>query len=74
VINNENVTFPTDQAPRGSYTVRLNYWSACGRQSTRYVVTVAVKGQLPMVFTGTFTGPGTGGGAGAGRLITTFSY
>jgi hypothetical protein len=74
VVNNENITFPTGQAPRGTYIVRLAYWSACRVLQTKYVVTVSVKGQTPQIFTGTFTGPGTGGGLGAGELITTFTY
>src|SRR6185503_9288392 len=38
--------------PRGSYTVRVNYWSACGEPSTDYVVTVRAKGSAPQTFSG----------------------
>ena len=72
VVNNENVTFPTGQAPRGTYIVRLDYWSSCNVAKTRYVVTVAVKGRQPEIFTGEFTGTGTRGSAPV--EITRFTY
>jgi hypothetical protein len=70
---NENVTWPTGQAPSGTYTVRVDDYAACGAASTNYVVTISVAGKTPVVYQGTFTGDGDGGGAGAGRLITTFT-
>ena len=73
--SNENIVWPVGQAPSGTYTVRLAYWSACNVPApTDYVVTVATKGGTVQVFTGQFTGPGTGGGAGSGNLITTFTF
>jgi hypothetical protein len=73
--SNENIVWPVGHAPHGTFTVKLAYWSACNVSApTEYVVTVAVKGQTPQIFTGNFTGPGTGGGAGSGNLITTFTY
>lgn len=71
---NENVTWPFGSAPRGTYTVRLDYWSACGKPQTRWVVTVRVQGQSPQTFTGTFTGSGDEGGAGSGEQIVQFTY
>ena len=73
--SNENIVWPTGQAPHGTFTVRLEYWSGCNISApTDYVVTVATKGGGAQVFTGQFTGPGTRGSAGAGTLITTFTF
>jgi hypothetical protein len=74
----ENITYPSGRAPRGTYTVKVDYWANCPPRplTTNYVVTVNVKGQAPRVFNGTFsqaTDPDHGG-AGAGRTITTFTY
>lgn len=74
VINNENITWPTGSAPSGEYIVRLDYWSACGKASTNYIVTVHRVGHPIQVFTGTFTGAGDGGGAGSGIEITRFTF
>jgi uncharacterized protein YfaP (DUF2135 family) len=43
--SNENIVWPAGQAPHGTFTVRLAYWSACNVSApTEYVVTVATKG------------------------------
>jgi hypothetical protein len=68
---NENITWPS--APPGPYLVRVDHWSNCGVERTRYVVTIRVDGQPAKVFHGEFTGPGDDGGLGAGREITTFT-
>lgn len=73
-VRNENVTWPEGAAPRGEYTVRVNYWDACGQSRTNWVVTVRVEGQPVQTYTGSFTGPGNGGAAGAGEVVTTFVY
>lgn len=73
-VNNENITWPASRAPRGTYTVRVDYWAGCDVPATKYVVTVRVKGQAPRTFAGTFTGGGDNGDAGSGRTITTFTY
>lgn len=72
-INNENVFWPPGQAPVGTYTVKLDYWSDCGGQAANYAVTINACGRT-QVFEGRFA-PGTsdGGGAGSGVLITTFN-
>ena len=77
----ENIFWPNGGAPRGSYTVRVNYSSACEPtpyrffDGTQYVVTVNVKGQQPQVFYGRFPRADVDhGGAGSGRTITTFTY
>jgi hypothetical protein len=69
--NNENIRWTTN-APSGSYTVRLDYWSGCGVGSTNFVVTVNNGGSTNL-FTGNFTGQGDMGDRGSGRLITTFN-
>jgi hypothetical protein len=71
---NENVTFPTGQAPRGTYIVRVDYWSNCDVAQTKYVVTVRVAGRAAQTFTGTLTGEGDQGGEGSGTQVTTFTY
>lgn len=52
-INNENVVWPTGNAPTGTFTVELVYWSACSQPQSNYTVTVVVAGQQPQVFSGT---------------------
>jgi uncharacterized protein YfaP (DUF2135 family) len=60
-INNENIVWPTGEAPSGSYKVSLDYWSDCGEAETNWVVTVQSQGQEPQIFSGTFTGPSGSG-------------
>jgi len=83
-IFQENIGWPKGEAPTGSYTVRVEYWDACGVPQTNYVVTVSLRPGTPTIpgqpgptvqtFTGSFTGEGTQGGAGAGRFITSFTF
>jgi len=73
-VKNENVTFPTGQAPRGEYIVRVDYWSSCGVPQTKYVVTVRVAGRAPQTFTGTLTGDGDEGAEGSGTEVARFTY
>ena len=70
-VRNENITWPVGTAPRGTYTVRVNYWSSCDVSETNYTVRINNGGSVQL-FTGTFTGAGNRGGLGAGRVITTF--
>jgi hypothetical protein len=72
--NNENIVWPTGQGVHGTYTVRVDYWDACGVTQSDFVVTVATVGGTPQVFTGSLTGLGDHGGLGSGQLITTFTY
>jgi hypothetical protein len=74
-VNNENITW-LDNAPSGSYTVRVDYWANCGIETaTNYTVTVRRAGHSPLVFTGSFApGDADAGGAGSGRTITTFTF
>lgn len=70
-VRNENITWPVGRAPRGSYTVRVDYWDSCGAGRTDYNVRVNSGGNV-QIFNGTFTGSGDQGGPGSGRLITVF--
>ncbi len=73
-VNNENVTFPTGQAPRGTYTVRVDNWDSCGQEPIPYTVVVHRASRAPISFSGTFHDPGDNGAAGAGTTITTFTF
>ena len=73
-VDNENITWPVGQAPRGSYTVRVDYYSACQSDETHYVVTVQRSGSAPQTFSGTLTGPGDEGDLGAGVTVTEFTF
>lgn len=70
-VRNENITWPTGRAPRGSYTVRVDYWSSCDVSRTNYTVRVNNGGAVA-IYSGSFTGTGDGGSAGSGRTIATF--
>jgi hypothetical protein len=71
----ENIFWPFGiVAPRGTYEVRVNYWSSCGAGSTDYVVTIRTQDGVPIIYTGQLTGAGVGGGAGAGQQIAVFTY
>lgn len=71
----ENIFWPFGVVPpRGEYTVRVNYWSACGEPFTDYVVTIRTQGGIPQTFTGRLTGPGVGGAVGAGYRLGDFTY
>lgn len=55
-INNENIVWPTNQAPAGEYRVIVVYFDDCGVARSDWVVTVQVKGREPQVRTGSFVG------------------
>jgi hypothetical protein len=71
-VRNENITWPVGHAPRGQYTVRVDYWSACGVAQTNFTVRINNAGSAPQIVTGTFTGAGDVGGLGSGRTVATF--
>lgn len=73
-VRNENITWPNRAPPRGQYTVRVDYYDACGQSQTAYVVTVQVKGRAPQTFRGTFTGAGDQGAEGSGVVVARFTY
>lgn len=70
-VRNENITWPVGRAPRGHYTVRVDYWSSCNAARTNYNVLVNNGGSVQVV-TGSFTGAGDRGGAGSGSTVATF--
>ncbi len=70
-VRNENITWPVGTAPRGSYVVRVDYWSSCGVAETDYTVLVNNGGDV-QIFSGTFTGGGDNGGLGSGIGIVVF--
>lgn len=70
-VRNENVTWSAGVAPRGVYTVRVNYWDSCGAQATNYTVRVNNGGDS-RTFTGTLTGSGNGSGHGPGTEVASF--
>lgn len=55
--NAENIVWPANQAPRGTYRVVVRYFDDCGVARSDWVVTVLAKGQAPQTFTGSFIGP-----------------
>jgi hypothetical protein len=69
-VRNENITWPIGRAPRGTYTVRVDYWSNCGVSRTNF--TVRINSGTVQIFDGSFTGSGDQGGPGSGRFIATF--
>jgi len=83
-LTQENIGWAAGKAPTGTYTVRVDYWDACGAISTDYIVTISLRPGVPAVpglpgsgvsiFEGTFTGPGDQGGAGSGETIATFVF
>jgi uncharacterized protein YfaP (DUF2135 family) len=70
-VRNENITWPIGRAPRGLYTVRVDYWSSCDVGRTNYTVRVNNGGSVQIV-TGSFTGSGDFGGRGSGGTVATF--
>lgn len=72
--DNENITWPTGQAPHGTYIVRVDYYDACAVAQTHYVVTVQAKGSEAKTFSGTLTGAGDHGAEGSGTEVTRFSF
>ena len=71
-VKNENVTWERS-APSGRYTVRVNYWSACGVDRTRYLLRITGGGDS-RILSGTLTGSGERGGLGAGEEVVSFEW
>ncbi len=71
-VRNENITWATDTAPIGTYTVRVDYWANCDASRTDYTVLINNDGDVS-IYSGSFTGPGDAGGFGSGVLIDTFT-
>ena len=79
--NAENITWPSGEAPAGTYKVLVDYWEACISGTINYVVTVRVKGHAAQTFTGSFTDADAdhgdtcfaGSGIQCGTYITSFT-
>ena len=69
-VRNENVTWPIGRAPRGTYSVRVDYWDSCGVPRTNF--TVRINSGTVQIVSGFFTGLGDHGGLGSGRIVATF--
>lgn len=70
-VRNENITWPVGRAPRGRYTVRVDYWDSCNVARTNYTVRINNGGNV-QIHRGFFTGPGDQGGLGSGVTVATF--
>ena len=68
----ENIRWGTS-APGGWYTVRVDYWDACGVSATNYIVTVK-NGSSIQRFSGALTGPGDQGFSGSGVTVASFFH
>jgi hypothetical protein len=54
--NVENIFWPLNGAPAGQYRVELHYFDDCDVPRSDWVVTVLLKGQAPVITTGSFVG------------------
>jgi hypothetical protein len=70
-VRNENITWPVGRAPRGTYTVRVDYWDSCGVERSNFTVRINV-GASSQIVNGFFTGTGDKGDVGSGRTVATF--
>jgi hypothetical protein len=70
-IRTEDVYWPEDTAPSGTYSVFVDYYDACGAELTDYQVTVSVDGGDTASFAGSF---GPDDVDAPDRTITEFSY
>jgi len=72
--NSENIRWGS-AAPNGTYTVRVDYWSACSVTGTTTYQVVVNNGGQRTQFTGTFSASDADNGSrGSGRTITTFNH
>ncbi len=74
-INNENIYWPTDDAPTGEYQVAVDLWASCDGEPVEYRVTVILGGTYVTTFDGDFEPEEADqGGAGAGEFVTSFVW
>lgn len=73
-LRNESITWPERTPAIGTYAVRLNYWSSCEQERTRWLVVVRVEGEVVRVEEGVFTGDGGFSGEAVGEQVTTFTF
>jgi hypothetical protein len=72
--NSENIRWGS-VAPNGTYTVRVDYWSACQVTGTTTYTVVVNNGGQRSQFTGTFSASDADAGSrGSGRSITAFNH
>jgi papain like cysteine protease AvrRpt2 len=74
-VNNENVTWLSNEPAKGSYIVRVDLWSACDKnQRFPFVISTRINGKTG-TFSGNFTpSEETYGEAYSGRIITKLYY
>lgn len=74
-VDNENISWGANVPAQGTYTVRVDLWSACAMtDSIPFVVTVKRCGHVT-AYTGKFApGEADHGSAGSGRVITTVNF
>jgi hypothetical protein len=74
-VDNENISWGANVPAQGTYTVRVDLWSACAAtDSIPFVVTVKRCGHVT-AYTGKFApGEADHGSAGSGRVITTVNF
>lgn len=70
--NVENIFWPLNAAPAGPYRVELHYYDDCEVARSDWVVTVLLKGQAPVIQTGSFVG--AAGAANPNVVIGNFIY
>jgi len=58
-VNQEVITWPSNQAPPGEYKVQVYYWSDCGVARSDFSVTFMARGRTLQVVDGSFTGLGS---------------
>lgn len=73
-LRNESITWLEDVPPTGTYVVRVNLWSSCQQEGTRWVVTIRMDGQPPRMVQGEFTEEGDGGDVTSGEVVATFTF
>ena len=74
-INNENVSWTSTPPATGTYTVRVDHWSACAVTTlVHYVLTVSNCGVRTTYEGNLSPNEADRGGAGAGRTVATINY
>jgi hypothetical protein len=72
-VNNENITWFSNEPAKGLYIVRADLWSACEKNhSFPFVASVRLKGKTEIFSGNFFPSDETFGDAYSGRIITTF--
>ena len=73
-VNNENITWLTSTPVPGTYTVRLDLWSACTQPGPfPYIITITVNGETSLYQGELLATDADAGGAHSGQLIETLN-